>query len=40
MNAKLNDVKMNVIDVEEVAIAVLTSLVFAALPALTLFTSF
>jgi hypothetical protein len=35
MNVKLND-----IGVEEVAIAVLTSLVFAALPALTLFTSF
>ncbi len=34
------NVKFNEIDVEEVAIAVLTSLVFAASPALILFTSF
>ena len=36
MNAKFYDI----IDVEEVAIAVLTTLVFAASPALYLFTSF
>jgi hypothetical protein len=34
MNGKFKEV-----DVEELAIAVLTSLVFAALPAVTLFTS-
>ena len=34
------NINFNAIDVEEVAIAVLTSLVFVALPALTLFTSF
>ena len=37
MNAKFNEIDEVV---EEVAIAVLTSLVFVALPALTLFTSF
>ncbi len=33
------NVKFNEVDVEEIAIAVLTSLVFAALPAVTLFAS-
>ena len=34
------NVRVSEIDVEEVAIAVLTALVFAALPAVTLFSSF